>query len=95
MSLDSATVKRVGKLARLQVPEEKIESVREDLVRILSFIDLLSEVDTDQVTPMVGAGLQKMPMREDIINDGNYVADVLANAPEKAQNMFVVPKVVE
>ena len=95
MSLDSAMIKRVGKLARLKVPDEKIESLQEQLECILRFIDQLSEVNTDNVAPMVGSGIQKMPMRDDVINDGNYVADILANAPESAQNMFVVPKVVE
>ncbi|MEB3703150.1 Aspartyl/glutamyl-tRNA amidotransferase subunit C [Candidatus Bealeia paramacronuclearis] len=95
MSLDSATVKRVGRLARLKVPDEKVEPLRADLVRILKFIDQLSEVNTDAVEPMVGSGQRQMPMREDMITDGNYVSDVLANAPESAQNMFVVPKVVE
>ena len=95
MSLDHDTVKRVGRLARLKVPDEKVEPLCQDLERILKFIDHLSEVSTDNVEPMVGAGIQKMPMREDLVNDGNYVADIIANAPEKAQNMFVVPKVVE
>lgn len=95
MSLDLETVKRIAFLSRLKVDDSQAEAVRDDLNNILGFIDQLNEVDTQGVDPMVGVGAQEMPMREDVVNDGSYVARVLANSPETAANMFVVPKVVE
>lgn len=95
MSLDLETVKRISFLARLKVDDAQLENVRDDLNNILGFIDQLNEVDTEGVEPMVGVGAQEMPMREDRVTDGGYVEKILANAPEKAANMFVVPKVVE
>ncbi len=41
------------------------------------------------VTPMA------MKMREDEVNDGNIADDILANAPEREDHFFIVPKVVE
>ena len=95
MSLDLETVKRIAFLSRLKVDDSQAEAVRDDLNNILGFIDQLNEVNTEGVDPMVGVGAQEMPMREDVVNDGGYVDRVLANSPEKAANMFVVPKVVE
>lgn len=95
MTLDLETVKRIAFLSRLKVDDSQAEAVRDDLNSILGFIDQLNEVDTQGVDPMIGVGAQEMPMRADIVNDGGYVDRVLANSPETAANMFVVPKVVE
>ncbi len=95
MSLDQATIKRIATLARLKLSDDRIEPMQQDLNRILHFIDQLDEVDTSQVEPMAGGNTSLMPIRKDVINDGNYVEKILANAPEVACNMFVVPKVVE
>jgi len=95
MSLDQKTIKRIATLARLKLSDDRIEPMQQDLNRILHFIDQLSEVDTSQVTPMAGGSTLFMPMRKDVVTDGNCVEKVLVNAPEVACNMFVVPKVVE
>jgi len=95
MSLDQKTVKRIATLARLKLSDDRIGPMQQDLNRILHFIDQLNEVDTSQVDPMAGVNTPFMTMRKDVVNDGNYVEKILANAPEVACNMFVVPKVVE
>lgn len=95
MSLDQATVKRIATLARLTLSEDRLGAMQQDLNRILQFIDQLNEVDTSHVEPAAGARIAAMPLRKDVVNDGNYVEKILANAPEVACNMFVVPKVVE
>lgn len=95
MSLDQATIKRIAKLARLKLGDEKVNAMQKDLNHILTFIDQLNEVDTSQVEPLAGVNIPAMPMRQDVINDGDKVKKILANAPEEACHMFVVPKVVE
>jgi aspartyl-tRNA(Asn)/glutamyl-tRNA(Gln) amidotransferase subunit C len=95
MSLDQATIKRIATLARLKLSEDRIGPMQQDLNRILQFIDQLNEVDTSQADAVAGVNVPAMPMRKDVVNDGNYVEKILANAPEVACNMFVVPKVVE
>jgi len=95
MSLDQETVKRIATLARLKLSADRIGPMQQDLNNILHFIDQLNEVDTLQVEPMAGASTPMMPFRVDQVNDGNYVEKIVANAPEVACNMFVVPKVVE
>ncbi len=95
MSLDQETVKRIAKLARLKLSDDRIIPMQQDLNRILAFIDQLNEVDTSHIESLEGENMPSMPFRHDTVNDGNYVEEILANAPEVACNMFVVPKVVE
>ena len=95
MSLDQAAVKRIAKLARLKLSDDRIGPMQQDLNRILAFIEQLNEVDTSHVESLAGVNTPSMPFRKDEVNDGNYVEKILANAPEAACNMFVVPKVVE
>ncbi len=95
MSLNQETVKRIATLARLKLSPEQSESMEQDLNRILSFINQLDEVDTSHIDAMAGVNTPSMPMRQDVVDDGNCIEKILANAPEVACNMFVVPKVVE
>lgn len=100
MSLDKATVRRIATLARIEVPEADLEATAAQLSGILSWIELLSEVNTDGVAPMSG-GIEKeslgvvRPWREDAVTDGDQAEKVLANAPDRQQDFFGVPKVVE
>ncbi len=95
MSLDKETVKRIGTLARLKLNDDRMGPMMQDLNHILKFIDQLNEVNTKDIDPMAGVNTPVMPFRKDTVNDGNITEKVLANAPEVAANMYVVPKVVE
>ena len=95
MAIDAATVRKVAKLARINEPEERLEPLAKELNAILAWIEQLGEVDTDGVEPMTSAVVTPLPMREDVVTDGGDPSKVLANAPRRAGNFFVVPKVVE
>lgn len=95
MSLDQEAVKRIATLARLKLNDERVGPMQQELNQILRFIDQLSEVDTSRSEALAGVNTPSMPLRKDVVNDGGYVEKILANAPEVACNMFVVPKVVE
>jgi aspartyl-tRNA(Asn)/glutamyl-tRNA(Gln) amidotransferase subunit C len=95
MSVDKDTVKKIARLARLDVPEERQEQIAGELQAILSWIEELNEVDTANVEPMASVTGHGLPLRVDKVTDGNKVDDILANAPEQASGFFVVPKVVE
>lgn len=95
MALDKATVAKIAKLARLKVPDDRLEGLAGELSNILSWVEQLKKVDTKGVIPMasvVEAGLRE---REDVVTDGGYAEDVLKNAPERTGDFFTVPKVVE
>ena len=95
MSLDKATVVRIAHLARLKIPEERLSSLAVELNNILEWIELLSEVDTEDVKPMTSVVDMEAPRRVDEVTDGGYPEKILANAPESADGYFVVPKVIE
>ncbi len=95
MSLDKATVAKIAHLARIKVPEEDQEHLAGELSKILQFVEQLSEVDTTGVAPMSSAAEMGLRRRPDAITDGNYRDSVLANAPDRAEGFFAVPKVVE
>jgi aspartyl-tRNA(Asn)/glutamyl-tRNA(Gln) amidotransferase subunit C len=95
MAIDAATVKKVAKLARIAVPEDRLEPLARELNSILGFIEQLNEVDTDGVQPMTSAVHVALPMRDDVVADGGDAARALLNAPKSDQGFFVVPKVVE
>jgi aspartyl-tRNA(Asn)/glutamyl-tRNA(Gln) amidotransferase subunit C len=95
MAIDAATVKKVANLARIREPEARLEPLAQELNAILAWIEQLAEVDTDGVEPMTSVVAAKLPMREDVVTDGDKVADILANAPKSANGFFIVPKVVE
>jgi aspartyl-tRNA(Asn)/glutamyl-tRNA(Gln) amidotransferase subunit C len=95
VSLDEATVARIARLARIAVPAEELEPLAAELSHILEWIEQLNEVDTDGVPPMRSVAAMKLPWREDRVIDGGRARDILANAPERQDGYFVVPKVVE
>ena len=95
MSVNLKTVEKVARLARLKVDEQSANEMLGDMNKILGWIDQLQQVPTEGVEPLSSPVLGATPEREDQITDGGYVTEVLLNAPEKAHDMFAVPKVVE
>jgi len=95
MSIDAAMVRKVARLARLRLDEDRAPALAAELSGILAWIEQLDEVDTEGVQPMASTEAVSLPMREDVVTDGGDPAKVLANAPKTDRNFFVVPKVVE
>jgi aspartyl-tRNA(Asn)/glutamyl-tRNA(Gln) amidotransferase subunit C len=95
MSVDQATVKKIARLARISVQESAIPELQTELNAILGFIEQLKEVDVSGIEPMTSVVDMQMKQRQDIVNDGENAARVLANAPAREDDFFVVPKVVE
>jgi aspartyl-tRNA(Asn)/glutamyl-tRNA(Gln) amidotransferase subunit C len=95
MALDKATVARIASLARIKVTEDEQTRLAGELTQILTWIEQLNEIETSGVEPMASVAKMKMPMRDDVVSDGDRRDDVLLNAPAAAKGFFVVPKVVE
>lgn len=95
MSLDAATIRRIATLARIHVEDAELPALAAELNGILGWIEQLNEVNVDGVEPLTGAQQMALKMREDAVTDGGYPDEILANAPERAGDFFVVPKVVE
>ena len=95
MSVDSATVKRIARLARIKVEEKDIPRLEGELNAILQWVEQLNEVDVSAVEPMTSVVAMKMKKRPDEVTDGRYPSDIVKNAPASEGDFFLVPKVVE
>ncbi len=95
MALDSETVRRIAHLARVRVAEAELAPLAGELSQILTWVEQLGAVDTEGVPPMTSAAAARLPMRDDIVDDGDRQDDVLSNAPARAGDFFAVPRTVE
>jgi aspartyl-tRNA(Asn)/glutamyl-tRNA(Gln) amidotransferase subunit C len=95
MSVDDATVRKITKLARIEIQDSKVAKMANELNGILNWIEMLNEVDVDGVEPMASAVAISLPTRDDEITDGYIQASVIKNAPKADSGFFVVPKSVE
>ena len=95
MSVDKITVRRIAKLARIALPEERVEPMVAELNGILGWVELLQEVKVEGVEPMTSVVAQRLRMRDDVVTAGGDAAAIVGNAPLAEDNFFVVPKVVE
>ncbi len=95
MAVDKETVRKVARLARLAVPEERLEPMTRELNGILKWVEQLQEIETRDVAPMTSVVTMTLKMRDDVVTDGGYAADLMKNAPDGEDDFFTVPKVVE
>ena len=95
MSIDKDTVKHISKLARISLDENKVESLSKDLTSIMKFIENLNNLNTDKIPPLTSIINASLKSRKDEVKDGKIRDQILKNSPEKNDEFFVVPKVVE
>ncbi len=95
MAVDAATVRRIGRLARIRIEDEEVEGYRQEINAILGFVEQLDEVDVTGVEPMTSVTPMSLRRRPDQVTDGGYPERIVANAPLTEDNFFMVPKVVE
>jgi aspartyl-tRNA(Asn)/glutamyl-tRNA(Gln) amidotransferase subunit C len=95
MPIGRDEVKQIAVLARLELTEPEIAGMQRDLGRILEYIALLSELDTDAVEPTAQVSVDRAPLRDDLVVPGVSHAQALAEAPKIAAGGFAVPAFVE
>tara|TARA_B100000945_G_scaffold37961_1_gene25572 strand:- start:1140 stop:1427 length:288 start_codon:yes stop_codon:yes gene_type:complete len=95
MSIDKSQVKKVAKLSRISLDDKKLESLSKDLDSILNFVEQLNKLDTKKTEPLTSIVNKSLEARKDIINDGKIKNQILKNSPDKNEEFFIVPKVVE
>lgn len=95
MKVDKKEVEYAAMLARIELSEEEKELYSEQLSTILAFFDRLKEVDTENVQPTSHVVDLVNAYRADQVRPGPGVEAVLANAPERAQRFFRVPKILD
>ena len=94
MALTKEEVLKIAKLSKLSFEEKEIEKFQIELNDILKYIDMLNEVDTSKVEPLVYINEAVNNFREKEEKPSLKIEKVLLNAPESAENAIVVPKVI-
>lgn len=93
--ISDETMEYVGILGKLEMTQEERQAAKKDMERMLDYIDKLNELDTSGVEPMSHVFSVNNVFREDIVEDRDGGEDTLANAPERRERAFVVPKTVD
>jgi aspartyl-tRNA(Asn)/glutamyl-tRNA(Gln) amidotransferase subunit C len=95
MSIEIDEVKKIAKLAALNVAESDLQSYATNLSNILDLVAQMETVDTTGVTPMSHPFDAVQRLREDKVTAGNRRDDFLAIAPKTEDGLYLVPKVIE
>ena len=93
--ISDETIEYVGILAKLELSEKEREQAKKDMGRMLDYIDKLGELDTTGVQPMSHVFTVENVFREDVVTNGDRRDEMLSNAPEEKDGMFVAPKTFE
>lgn len=94
ITISDETIEEVGILAKLELDAEEREQAKKDMGEMLAYIDKLNELDTSGIEPMFSAFPTENVFREDIAVNGDGSEAALANAPEKKNGCFQVPKTI-
>ena len=95
MKLDTNTINKIAKLARIKLSAKEAEALLKDMNSILDWVEQLNEVNTDSIEPLANISSSILPQRKDESKDVNSCDEILQNSPDKLEGYFAVPKVVE
>lgn len=94
MHLTADVVRKLGRLARLHIPEERLEEVAADLQPILGHLEELASLDLDNVEPMMHPDTTPRPLRPDVPHESLPREVALGNSKHARDGFFTVPKVI-
>ena len=95
MKITEEIVDHIAHLARLEFEGEKKEAIRKDMENIISFMDKLTEVPTDNVEPLIFMNDEVNKLREDVSEETITQREALKNAPKKDSDYYRIPKVLD
>lgn len=95
MQISEETILHIAKLARLEFRGEELESIRNDMEKIIGFMDNLSTIDTSHVEPLIFMSDERNVLRDDIASTSVSKDEALMNAPKKDSDYFRIPKVLD
>tara|TARA_B100001057_G_scaffold492056_1_gene583636 strand:+ start:1339 stop:1629 length:291 start_codon:yes stop_codon:yes gene_type:complete len=88
-------VKHIAHLARLEFKGEELEAIRGDMEKIIDFMDKLSEIDTENIEPLIFMNENVNVLREDVSNQTLTKENALSNAPKSDSDYFRISKVLD
>jgi aspartyl-tRNA(Asn)/glutamyl-tRNA(Gln) amidotransferase subunit C len=95
MEVNETLIDHIAHLSKLSFEGEQKEAIRQDLQRMIAFVDKLSELDTTGVEPLIFMSNEVNRLRNDIPEQSVSHQDALRNAPKKDSDYFRIPKVLD
>jgi aspartyl-tRNA(Asn)/glutamyl-tRNA(Gln) amidotransferase subunit C len=95
MKITDEIVDHIAHLARLNFPGNQKEEIKADMEKIINFMDKLSEVETENVEPLIFMTEELNKLREDEVKIVITQDEGLKNAPKKDSDYFRIPKVID
>jgi aspartyl-tRNA(Asn)/glutamyl-tRNA(Gln) amidotransferase subunit C len=93
--IDRLQVKKVAKLARLELTDAEIDEFTGQLAAILEYVQKISLLDTKNVEPLAHSLPVSNVFRQDAVKESLGTEKVLANAPQRDEMFFIVPKILD
>lgn len=94
MKVSKEEILHIADLAHLNLEEHKVEQYLENLQDILNFANIVNNANVDNLDVTVGTNEAKNVFRKDEVKQFENIEGLMQNAPEQAQNMFKIPKVL-
>ena len=95
MALSKEDVLNIANLAKLQVNDDEVDRYKQDLSRILEFVEQMNQADVDKIAPMAHPQEMMQPLRSDLIAESNQREKFQGIAPATQDGLYLVPKVIE
>ena len=92
--ISDETIEYVGILAKLELSDTEKEAAKADMEKMLDYIDTLNELDTSGIEPMSHVFQVSNVFREDVVTNGDNREEILANAPQRKDDCFKVPRTI-
>ena len=92
--IDDETMDNVCILAKLSLTEDEKEKAKEDMQKMLDYVEKLDELDTTAIEPLSHIFGDQNVFREDVVTNGDNSSAMLANAPKAKENQYQVPKTI-
>ena len=96
MAFSKQQLQKFADLIKIEISDEKLAQMNID--GVVEWLDKLQKIDTTGVEPLLNPSEHDLPMRPDVVTDGNMRDKILANSPDKAgvsRGYFAVPKVMD
>jgi aspartyl-tRNA(Asn)/glutamyl-tRNA(Gln) amidotransferase subunit C len=96
MKIDDALLQRLEKLSYLEIPSHQREEMIAQLSEIVSFVDNLSQLNTDGINPVFSMSDASTHLREDEGSVDRFINDdILSHSAHSSEHFFIVPKIIE
>ncbi|OQX94720.1 MAG: aspartyl/glutamyl-tRNA(Asn/Gln) amidotransferase subunit C [Rickettsiaceae bacterium 4572_127] len=95
--MDIKVLKKLAHLSRIEMTDEELKKTAPNISSILTLVNKLNELNTDNVEPLFSTAQNDLPRRQDIVTETSKRDEILQNAPsiDKDKKFFTVPTVVE